>query len=67
MFDQTATQEQVFDLVAKSVIDKYVIISWMFGKFNIWVYHSCLEGYNGTIFAYGQVRFISYLLHVPHK
>jgi kinesin family protein 6/9 len=38
VFDTQTKQEEVFDCVAKDVID------------------SCLEGYNGTIFAYGQVH-----------
>jgi hypothetical protein len=37
LFDQSTTQEEVFDNVAKGVVD------------------SVLDGYNGTIFAYGQV------------
>lgn len=38
VFDQHTTQEEVFDNVAKGVVD------------------SVLDGYNGTLFAYGQVR-----------
>lgn len=36
VFNEASTQEQVFDVVAKEMIDSF------------------LEGYNGTIFAYGQ-------------
>ena len=36
VFEQTASQEEVFDVLAKNMIDSF------------------LEGYNGTIFAYGQ-------------
>lgn len=36
VFEQNASQEEVFDAIAKNMIDSF------------------LEGYNGTIFAYGQ-------------
>ena len=35
MFDQTATQEQVFDLVAKGVVDKYAARCWLVKTCNI--------------------------------
>ena len=38
VFDQQTQQEEVFDVVAKPVVQ------------------SALDGYNGTIFAYGQVN-----------
>lgn len=59
MFDQSTKQEEIFENVAHGVIDKYtnvfVIHLNSHASFSISP-HSCLEGYNGTIFAYGQVK-----------
>ena len=65
VFDQSTKQEEIFGNVARGVIDKYIkfifIITCYILDMNIYIMIilfslSCLEGYNGTIFAYGQVK-----------
>lgn len=53
ILDQNASQEDIFDAVAKPVVLKY--LKYLeFEHFFLLKKNSCLEGYNGTIFAYGQ-------------
>ena len=46
VFDQKSSQEELFEVVAVPVINKYIR--------SLIIQFSFLEGYNGTIFAYGQ-------------
>ena len=65
LFDQQTKQDEVFEAVAKPVIDKWVtsflsnrvlfIVYALCASDHCCMYGSCLQGYNGTIFAYGQV------------
>ncbi len=62
VFDKSTKQEEIFENVAHGVIDKYIIILFTYSlvrvhtSFSTHSPYSCLEGYNGTIFAYGQVK-----------
>lgn len=55
VFDSNTGQEEVFDAVSREVIDKLEFFLCNYSLTSVSLCYSCLEGYNGTIFAYGQV------------
>lgn len=57
IFPDTTTQEEIFDVVARPVVDRYalhIICPSLFLKSVRSCVCSVLQGYNGTLFAYGQ-------------
>ena len=55
VFDRTAKQDDIFAMVAQPVIDKWDLYYIRNREFSKLLLCSVIAGYNGTIFAYGQV------------
>ena len=61
VFTEDDGQEVVFDTVARPVVDRWVnnndseSYGVLANSNHVFVLFSVLEGYNGTMFAYGQV------------